>query len=436
MLVQPTVLIVRTQSWLQVTRLIMRLAANGCQISILAAEESQLFQAPHPSQRFRFQLLQPLHSLRRALQMSKADYVLPTDDLSVFLLHELADQEPSLRPLIEASIGAREHYSILRSRFQLLSLADQLGIRVPKTELVTKEEDLRALCLAESPAFALKKDGTWGGEGVQIVYTPEEALTAFRKLNTAPGLPERTAQWLRKGDGTAFARLACLRHPEITAQEVIRGVPANSMYACHRGEILGEVQARVLASKGKTGASLVIQTMQDPRITEAGRLLAQKLELSGFFGLDFILKSETNEPVLIELNPRSTKLGHIAVAGGTDLAGHLCARWIPGFKAPLGAQSLGSSICFHPEGSEWADKVGILPEYRADNLPGEDELLALLKTSKPSRAERLRQHLWNSLSGLRNALREDVAPSPYHHLEPSRMELQVTGRSATAQRAS
>ena len=85
--------------------------------------------------------------------------------------------------------------------------------------------------------------------------------------------------------------------------------PANSMYACHRGEILGEVQARVLASKGKTGASLVIQTMQDPRITEAGRLLAQKLELSGFFGLDFILKSETNEPVLIELNPRSTKLG-------------------------------------------------------------------------------------------------------------------------------
>jgi hypothetical protein len=44
------------------------------------------------------------------------------------------------------------------------------------------------------------------------------------------------------------------------------------------------------------------------------------LQLSGFFGLEFMI-DESGEPILIELNPRCTQLGHFELPGRGSLAG-------------------------------------------------------------------------------------------------------------------
>ncbi len=411
----PSVLFVATQTWLQITRLAMRFAAYGCRLAVICPEECHLTYAPRISQRFRFRLTNPLKALHHAILTSGCDFIVPADDLSVWFLHELAEKAPELRSIIERSIGNPKHHREARSRFALLSLAHRLGITVPRTELISDIEDLHSWCAEDKAAFVLKKDGTWGGSGVQFVHSATEAHDAFQTLRTETGFGERMAQWLRNGDASAFVRLQCLSQPEITAQKLIQGVPANSMYACIQGKIVGEVQACVVASKGEKGPSLVIRLLNDPRITRAGVLLAEAFELNGFFGLDFMIDALTGEPYLIEMNPRSTQLGHISVANQPDLAGILWAQWADRPLPEAGDPSLGNAICFYPDGERWTRQSARLSGCRTDVQDNEEALLATLSAGNPDRRGRLRRRLWASLSELKGSLQTDLTPQPFYY---------------------
>ncbi len=408
-----SILILTTQPWLQVTRLALRLVEYGARVSAICPDESHLPHAPGIARRFRYRLANPLGSVRHAIKASGAHYLVPADDLAVWFLHELAETDPALRPLIERSLGPIASQPVQRSRFKLLALAHQLGVSVPQTELIGGSADLHRWCTAHPEGFVLKKDGTWGGRGVELVQGSEEAHEAYARLQKPAAWSERAAQWLRAGDGSAFARLRCLGQPEITAQTLVRGVPANSMYACREGKILGEVQARVAASKGQTGPSLVVQLIKDPSITRAGTELASALGLSGFFGLDFILDAHTGKPYLLEMNPRSTQLGHIAVAGQADLVGLMWAQWT-GTPVPANADpQLSPAVWFYPDAETWTHDTASFPGCRPDMQPNEREGLTRLIEQKKVRGG-LRKLACNSASLFRGAFSNEAILQPFY----------------------
>lgn len=412
---KPAILVITTQTWLQITRLALRFAALGCRVSALCPDESHLASSTQIEAVYSHGLLNPVAALRHAIDSSRAEFLLPTDDLSVWLLHELATQSPGFAPLVERSLGSPHAYPLLRSRFRLLELAHRLGIAVPRTELITDLKELETWCGADAPAFVLKKDGTWGGGGVHIVRGAEQALEALHHLSQPISFATRTACWLRNGDASAFARLQCMQNPQITAQTLVRGVPANSMYACHQGRILAEVQAKVIASKGVTGPSFAIELITDSRISRAGAVLAAQLQISGFFGLDFILDSHTGQPYLIELNPRSTQLGHLAVPGQPDLAATLWAQWT-GESAPVPtARNLSSSIGFYPDTQKLASAGAPIAAFRSDLIEGEQEVLSGLIFRHAVRKRPLRRRLWNVFSRFKNSLQPDVSTQPFYH---------------------
>jgi hypothetical protein len=415
----PSVLIITTQTWLQITRVALRFAAHGCRVSALCPEESHLTSSPQIAAVYRHGLLNPVAALRHAIQASHAEFLLPTDDLSVWLLHELAIESTAFAPLIERSLGSADAYPLLRSRFQLLELAHQLDIAVPRTELIVNIQDLEPWCAADAPAFVLKKDGTWGGGGVSIVRGPDQALAAWHRFSQPTSFTARAACWLRNGDASAFARLHCMSHPQITAQTLVRGIPANSMYACHQGRILGEVQAQVVASKGSTGPSFAIELVTDPRISRAGSLLAERLQLSGFFGLDFIVDHYTGEPFLIELNPRSTQLGHLAVPGQPGLTAMLWAQWTGNELPPSAPESLGRSIGFYPDTQQLGLSHEPIASFRSDLIEGEKELLSGLIFQHASRPRSLRRRLSSVLSSFKGSLQPDTTPQPFYHSTPA-----------------
>ena len=266
----------------------------------------------------------------------------------------------------------------------------------------------------------LKKDGTWGGRRVEMVHSRAEAEAAFRALSKRTPASARLAQWLRIGNASVFARLHAAPRPEITAQRFVRGVPANSMYACHQGRILGEVQARVVASKGKTGPSLVVQLMEDARITRAGELLAKQWGLSGFFGLDFMLDGQTGEPYLIELNPRSTQLGHVAVAGQPDLAGRLWAQWTGVAAQPSADPALGSAVWFYPDGEQWTQQTASFPGCRPDVQLGEKDLVAKLIQQTASGSGGARRRMWSAFSRFKGAASKETVPQPFYYQDLTR----------------
>jgi len=419
----PKVLLVTTQTWLQVTRLALRLRSHGCRLSVICPEESLLCRAPDLANRFGFRLLDPLGSLRHAVEASGADYLLPCDDLSVWFLHELSERVPALRLLIERSLGDARSFPLLRSRMQLLTLAQELNIRTPVTELIADEYQLDSWC-NRPEGFVLKRDGTWGGSGVHMVQGSAHtrfahAHAAHRRLSSGTTGSARLAQWLRNGDSSAFVRLHCMGRPEITAQALVAGHPATSMYACHEGRILGEVQARVLVSRGKTGPSMVIQCIRDARISRAGALLAGHLGLSGFFGLDFMLDSRSGEPLLLELNPRATQLTPLTVGGQVDLASLMWARWSGRQVAAPHPARLGDTVCFYPEGQQWIGQTGNYPECRTDlSLSEQAAMSAVMLQGREKKAD-LGSLVWRSLSLFKNFLGVKMVPVPFCHEAPA-----------------
>jgi hypothetical protein len=113
---------------------------------------------------------------------------------------------------------------------------------------------------------------------------------------------------------------------DLTLQERIAGRPSNAMVAAWRGEVLAVAAVEVLSSQGTTGAGIIVRVVDNREITRAARLLAERLGMSGFFGLDFVIDAGSGTPHLIELNPRCTQLGHLAILSKGDLASLLYAK--------------------------------------------------------------------------------------------------------------
>jgi predicted ATP-grasp superfamily ATP-dependent carboligase len=267
-------------------------------------------------------------------------------------LHSLHEREIEMRVVIERSLGAAEHYATIRSRGTLLQTAEQLGIRTPRTQNIGSEAELQSWP-QEAPCV-LKLDGTWGGSGVMIVQSRSEAIAAFRRLATPPSAGLMLKRWLVNRDLLAWWSLQGRDEPAVSIQQYIAGRPANTMMACWNGQMLALVTVEVLAAQGATGAATVVRIVDNPEIEQAARLLAFHLQLTGFHGLDFVLEEETGAAYLIELNPRSTQLGHLRIAGQGDLAGMVAERL--GAKTESEGRSdcgVGDAVAFFPQTFIW-----------------------------------------------------------------------------------
>ncbi len=320
---RPSVLVAAATWWPSSARLAVALHRHGCNVQAICPAGHPLTHVSGIRRTYRYGGLFPLASLRRALRECQPDVVIPCDDGVVAQLHALHELDPSLRPLIERSLGAPESYWVVESRYRLLSAAIELGIRAPRTRKVEKAEDLPAWHENIRSAAVLKVNGESGGNGVRISHSFDESLAAWRELQAPCSV------------ATAWKRLAIDRDPlclwsrhrerEVTVQQFIPGRPANSMLMCWDGELLAMVSVVVVASEGPTGAATIVRVIQNERMRKAAELVVSRLKLSGFYGLDFILESGTGVPYLIEMNPRCTQLGHIELAGEGCLAGVLTA---------------------------------------------------------------------------------------------------------------
>jgi len=301
------------------------LQRDGCQVSAICPAGHPLTHVSRIHRIYRYGGIASLRNLRAALIDAHPDIVIPCDDGVVAQLHALHESDPSLRSLIESSLGPPESYPVVGSRYDFLTTAAELGIRVPQTQRVSSTGDLENWHDTVSPVAVIKVDGESGGNGVRVCRTFEEALTAWQELHLPAGIATAWKRFAIDRDPLAMWSRRQSRERRLTVQEFIPGRPANSMLVCWRGELLSLVSVVVVAAEGPTGAATVVRIIQNDRMKRAAELIVSKLNLSGFYGLDFILESGTGVPYLIEMNPRCTQLGHIEFAGKGSLARVLSA---------------------------------------------------------------------------------------------------------------
>jgi hypothetical protein len=321
---EPKILICATLWWPSSARLAMAFLRHGCHVSALCPPGHPLRFVTGISSIYSYHGLAPIGLLRAAIRAARPTLIVPCDDIAVWQLHALHASEADLRPLIELSLGAAEAYPAIQQRGEFLRVAQSLGIRVPLTQTLNSSEELKDWKFDK--AAVLKLDGTWGGEGVTIVHSRTEAAQTFHST------PKTMKAWM------AWKRFLINRHffalwawqtrkiSKMTIQEFIPGRPATTMFACWRGEVLASSTVEVLVSQSPTGAANVVRVIKNKEIEAAVQLLARKLQLSGFHGLDFVLEQDTEAAYLVELNPRATQLGHLNLSAHGDLAGVMTGK--------------------------------------------------------------------------------------------------------------
>lgn len=383
---RPAILLAATLWWPLSTRLAIRFLEYGCRVSAVCPKGHLLRHVRGLDTIFPYRRLNSLTSLEVAIRQTIPDIVIPCDDRVVWQLHELHRLKPDLRPLIEASLGSADGFERVESRDLLLETAETLGIRIPRTKLITSEEEIHNWFAEGARSAVLKVDGTWGGEGVTIAHSEQEARDAFQRFSQPSDFATAVKRLLVNREPLLLSSRSSQGRPAIILQQLIEGWPANLMLACWKGEVLSMVSVEVLASQGATGAAFLVRMIESDDMTKSGHLLAEKLQLNGFFGLDFQVDRLTGRPHLIEMNPRCTQLGHLPLPGGTDLVGALCAKLSGKACVTNEASVEGRVVAFFPQAGRWNSKSPLPSEVYNDIPQGQPELVReLVRPSWPER---------------------------------------------------
>lgn len=355
---QPIVLIFTTTRWFPTARLGMALANAGCTVEAVCPSRHPLGLTKAASRLFNYSNFFPLRSLMRAIAISNPDLIIPGDDLATHRLHELYRREsrrpgkkPDVCTLIERSLGSPESFPIVYERASFMRLAQQAGVRIPKTAVIRDLSELQRWGAETGFPIVLKSDGSSGGEGVKVVRTMEEAQRSFRKLHAPPLLARALKRALFDGDTNLLWPSLLRRRPLVSAQAFVEGREANSTVACWNGSVIAALHFEVANKKHSTGHATVIRMVEHAEMAHAVEVLVSRLKLSGIHGFDFMLEAQTRNAYLIEINPRSTQVGHLPLGAGHDIPAALVAALT---KSPVhAAKSVtgNNTIALFPQ--EW-----------------------------------------------------------------------------------
>lgn len=411
--IAPKVLLVASNWWPLSARLAIALFRHGCNVAALCPPGHPLRYVTQLKEIHSYRRVGSRASLLAAIQEARPQAIIPCDDRCVAQLYELHGEIPELRPLIELSLGNPSAFEYAESRGRLLDLARQLGIRVPCSCAVGSVEEARECYSQYAPMAVLKLDGTYGGEGVRIVHSPAEAASTYAEMSTAwGGLAFAYKRMLVNRDPLALWARGRKPKLAITLQRFVSGTPANIMAASWQGKILADASVEAISCQGAMGAANVVRVIRNDEMSRAAALLAARLGLSGFFGLDFILERSTGVPYLIEMNPRCTQLGHLPLSRQGDLAGIWFASLMGGgSRKEAVSTACPETIAFFPQAWHWGTQSGDLQNAYHD-VPWDERRLVevLIRRPWPERQWIARLYHWFRGSNRQDTARLDSVP--------------------------
>jgi hypothetical protein len=330
--VKPKVLLATTSRWVPTARLAMALANSGCTVEAVCPPRHPLGKTNAVRQTHTYHGLAPLMSFTDAIVATSPDLIVPGDDLATRHLHDLhrrgqreGNAGALMCALIERSLGAAESFPVVFARSAFMDLAHQEGIRVPKTEVIKNSDDLRKQAGRLGFPMVLKANGTSGGDGVRIAQTLEEAERTLRTLQAPPLFARAAKRALVDHDTTLLWPSLLRRRFVVNAQAFVMGHEATSTICCWEGSVLASLHFEVLNKMHAAGHAAVLRLIEHPEMSVAAEKMVRRLNLSGLYGFDFMLEAHTENAYLIEINPRTTQVGHLALGAGRDLPAALYA---------------------------------------------------------------------------------------------------------------
>ncbi len=185
-----------------------------------------------------------------------------------------------------------------------------------------------------------------------MVHTSEEAHRAFENLQAPPLFARAAKRALIDQDSTLLWPSVSRRGAVVNAQAFIEGHEATSTVACWQGRVLAALHFEVIKKTHSAGPATVVRLIEHPDMTAAAEKMVRRLNLSGIHGLDFMLEAATGHAYLIEINPRTTQVGHLTLGAERDLPAALHAALTRQAVQPAPKLTENDTIALFPR--EWA----------------------------------------------------------------------------------
>jgi hypothetical protein len=391
---RPHVLLLATERWPVGARLGLALRSVGFRVSIWCPRSNQFLLTDAVHRHYLYRILDPVGSLEAAVLAAAPDLIVSCDEPATIGLQQLAERAAAAPHLaavlraIEYSLGPAANLKRLTERAYVLQTAADGGAAVPASAAVATPADLRAWLNAYGFPAYLKADETFAALGVRQVHTYEEAKAAFRALHAPPGAVTTVHRMVFQHDPSLVSPLLERHRYAISVQRAVPGVDVNSTIFCWRGRVLASLTMQVVTVRYQFGPSTVLRRIHNAGMDRTANILASRLNLSGFYGLDFILEEQTGIAWLLEMNSRATQIPHLALGPGRDLPAAAFAA-VTGLPVrPRPAVTNEETIALFPQ--EWnRDPASSLIRSAYHDVPWDSPTLVRACISEPSALRRV-----------------------------------------------
>lgn len=353
---KPTILLVSTNSWLTPVRVARTFADLGCAVQAVCPPQNALTLSKAVAIAHPYRGFQPIRSIEAAIDLADPRLVVPCDDLATVHLHAIykrairngVSRGAGKAEMLVRSLGDPTSFSALDSRQEFMDRAREAGALVPGSAWIPDLRRLEAWLLENGFPAVLKADCTSGGEGVRIVHTPAQARRAFRELARRRPTARTLKRLVADADVAVLARTLRRDGPLVSVQRFIEGCDANVAVSCSRGEVLAQIAAAVLQTRGAKGPAAVIRLVENPQMEAAVEAIVRRLGLSGLLGFDFLIENRTGKAYLLEVNPRATQTCHLELGPGRHPIAALCASLLGAPASPRPSVTARQTIVLWP----------------------------------------------------------------------------------------
>lgn len=229
-------------------------------------------------------------SLANIAEQKHIHTLLPLNDYDIYTITKYADL---YEDLLELPIVDWSTFEKTWDRKRLLSIASDLGIKIPKTDSLSTWDRWSEPSVIKSRYTILESNGSLLSPGVELV-------DAERKVDTQ-SVKEK------------------MHHEPLVQQYVDEGTEFGFFAVANQGDPIATFQHRRLRSTNYFGGASAYRTaVRDSTLETLGRDLLKELEWHGPAMVEFRRNDATGEYKLMEINPRFWGSLALPIAAGVD----------------------------------------------------------------------------------------------------------------------
>lgn len=357
------VLLIAFEDWHSSARLLATLSNVGFDVAVLSEPGLLVAQSTHAVRCFALDVPQirrgQLQSIVSAIDTFAPDLIVPADERSLRVTNALrvgasAASRPDLGPLVQRSIGNREASKDVGNRLRMLDIVGRLGCPTPSHAGGLRLRDILSFAEQHGWPIYLKLDHSYGGSGVRLCADAAAARAVYTQffggysLSTPRGLWRRGRRLLRLALGVRDPMALPIGIGSISVEAAVAGEPAYYTGVALEGRRLAGFAAEVEEFHPRpTGPSTRVRLHCDATMDNLAERLVALLGYSGFFGLDFIRKSD-GTLVFLEFNGRISTACHLGSLVGANLGTALFAA-MAGRTEPRSDRTASVRVALFPQ---------------------------------------------------------------------------------------